>query len=152
MKAQYMKQVKKELHLPRREKAEVLRDLNEIFASALEHGETEQQVIERLGTPKEFADSTAEQFGIDNTALEKRKRLLACVSALLIGAVSFVLYAVAKMEIAPAEAIGQADAMTTMQVEGGFGLHALQIILTVGVIATVFAVVQGIRFIPKSRR
>lgn len=152
MKAQYIKQVKKELHLPRREKAEVLRDLNEIFASALEHGETEQQVIERLGTPKEFADSTAEQFGIDNTALEKRKRLFACVSALLIGAVAFVLYAVAKMEIAPAGAIGQADAMTTMQVEGGFGLHALQIILTVGVIAAVFAIVQGIRFIPKSRR
>ena len=36
-----------------------------VFASALEHGETEQQVIERLGTPKEFAENTAEQLGID---------------------------------------------------------------------------------------
>ena len=59
MKEQYIKQVEKELHLSRKEKIEVLRDLNEIFASAVEHGETEQQVIERLGTPKDFADSTA---------------------------------------------------------------------------------------------
>lgn len=37
----------------------------------MEHGETEQQIIQRLGTPKEFADSTAEQFGIDNTKSKK---------------------------------------------------------------------------------
>ena len=65
MKEQYIKQVEKELCLPRNEKKEVVRDLNEVFASALEHGETEQQVIERLGTPKEFAENTAEQLGID---------------------------------------------------------------------------------------
>ena len=76
MKEQYIKQVKKELHLPRNRKTEVLRDLNEIFTSTLEHGETESQVIKRLGTPKEFADSTAEQFGIDNTAPQRRKKCL----------------------------------------------------------------------------
>lgn len=65
MKEQYIKQVKKELSLPRKMKKEVVRDLNEVFASAMEHGETEQQIIQRLGTPREFADSTAEQFGID---------------------------------------------------------------------------------------
>lgn len=71
MKEQYIKQVKKELSLPRKMKKEVVRDLNEVFASAMEHGETEQQIIQRLGTPKEFADSTAEQFGIDNTKSKK---------------------------------------------------------------------------------
>lgn len=65
MKEQYIKQVEKELSLPHKMKKEVVRDLNEVFASAMEHGETEQQIIQRLGTPKEFADSTAEQFGID---------------------------------------------------------------------------------------
>ena len=45
MKEQYIKQVEKELCLPRNEKKEVVRDLNEVFASALEHGETEQQVM-----------------------------------------------------------------------------------------------------------
>ena len=40
MKEQYLKKVKKELNLPRRAKREVMRDLNEIFASVLEHDET----------------------------------------------------------------------------------------------------------------
>ena len=75
MKEQYIKQVEKELNLSRKAKTEVVRDLNEIFASAAEHGETEQQVIERLGTPKEFADNTAEQFGIDNSAPRNEKGL-----------------------------------------------------------------------------
>ena len=43
MKEQYIKQVEKELSLPHKAKKEVVRDLNEVFASALEHGETEQQ-------------------------------------------------------------------------------------------------------------
>ena len=51
MKEQYIRQVEKELNLSRKAKTEVVRDLNEIFNSAVEHGETEQQVIERLGTP-----------------------------------------------------------------------------------------------------
>ena len=71
MKEQYIKQVEKELSLPRKMKKEVVRDLNEVFASAMEHGETEQQIIQRLGTPKEFADSTAEQFGIDKYQKEQ---------------------------------------------------------------------------------
>ena len=49
MKEQYIKQVEKELSLTRKAKKEVVRDLNEVFASALEHGETEQQVIYRHG-------------------------------------------------------------------------------------------------------
>ena len=57
MKQQYIRQVKKALNLPREQKAEVLRDLDEAFASALEHGETERQVIERLGTPEDIARS-----------------------------------------------------------------------------------------------
>lgn len=73
MKEQYKKQVEKKLALPRKAKKEVMRDLDEVFASALEHGETEQQVIRRLGTPKEFADSTAEQFGVDNAAAKNGK-------------------------------------------------------------------------------
>ena len=56
MKERYIRRVKRALHAPRKIKMEVTRDLEEIFASAMEHGETEQQVIARLGTPKEFAD------------------------------------------------------------------------------------------------
>ena len=76
MKKQYIRQVRKDLHIPRSAKTEVVRDLQEIFASAAEHGESEQQVAERLGTPREFADRTAEQFGFDPAARRRRNRLI----------------------------------------------------------------------------
>lgn len=88
IKERYIKRVKRELRLPRRKKEEVARDLEEIFSSAMEHGETEEKVIERLGAPKEFADGAAEQFGVDN----KRKRIIkrgiaaAAAAAVLIAA------------------------------------------------------------------
>ncbi len=44
MKEQYIKQVEKELSLPHKAKKEVVRDLNEVFASALEHGETNSRL------------------------------------------------------------------------------------------------------------
>ena len=93
MKEQYIKQVEKELSLTRKAKKEVVRDLNEVFASALEHGETEQQVIERLGTPKEFAENTAEQLGIDSAAPQKRKGIISSVAALVVAVAAFVIYA-----------------------------------------------------------
>ena len=89
MKEQYIKQVEKELSLTRKAKKEVVRDLNEVFASALEHGETEQQVIERLGTPKEFAENTAEQLGIDSAAPQKRKGIISSVAALVVAVAAF---------------------------------------------------------------
>ena len=151
MKEQYIKQVEKELHLSRKATAEVVRDLNEIFASAVEHGETEQQVIERLGTPKEFADCTAEQFGIDNAASQKRKGIISSITALVIAVAAFVIYATTKSDKVPDGAIGQADAMTNIQVEGALGVDALQIILVVGVIAAVFVIVQIIRAIRSNK-
>ena len=47
----YIRRVKRALILPRRQKAEILRDLSEIFASAREHGESDAQIIARLGAP-----------------------------------------------------------------------------------------------------
>ena len=140
MKEQYIKQVEKELSLTRKAKKEVVRDLNEVFASALEHGETEQQVIERLGTPKEFAENTAEQLGIDS------------VAALVVAVAAFVIYATTQSGKVPDGAIGQADAMTNIQVEGAFGFDASQIILAVGVIAVTIAIIQIIRTVRKNRR
>ena len=42
----YIKQVKKSLNVSHKAKAEILRDLEEAFACAAEHGETEQQVMD----------------------------------------------------------------------------------------------------------
>lgn len=154
MKEQYIKQVEKELSLTRKAKKEVVRDLNEVFASALEHGETEQQVIERLGTPKEFAENTAEQLGIDSAAPQKRKGIISSVAALVVAVAvaAFVIYATTQSGKVPDGAIGQADAMTNIQVEGAFGFDASQIILAVGVIAVTIAIIQIIRTVRKNRR
>ena len=113
MKEQYIKQVEKELSLPHKAKKEVVRDLNEVFASALEHGETEQQVIQRLGTPKEFADSTAEQFGIDNASSKKRKGIISALVALIVAVVAFSIYAVTRLGKAPE---AQSDRQTQQQI------------------------------------
>ena len=141
MKEQYIKQVEKELSLPRKMKKEVVRDLNEVFASAMEHGETEQQIIQRLGTPKEFADSTAEQFGIDNTKSKKRNGIISTLAAL-----------VTQSGKVPEGAIGQADATTNIQIEGAFAFDISQILLAIGFAATAIAILLIIRTIHKNRR
>ena len=140
MKEQYIKQVEKELSLPRKMKKEVVRDLNEVFASAMEHGETEQQIIQRLGTPKEFADSTAEQFGIDNTKSKKRNGIISTLAALVIAVAAFSVYAVTQSGKVPEGAIGQADATTNIQIEGAFAFDISQILLAIGFAATAISV------------
>ena len=157
MKEQYIKQVEKELSLPRKMKKEVVRDLNEVFASAMEHGETEQQIIQRLGTPKEFADSTAEQFGIDNTKSKKRNGIISTLVALIapfhvIAVAAFSVYAVTQSGKVPEGAIGQADATTNIQIEGAFAFDISQILLAIGFAATAIAILLIIRTIHKNRR
>ena len=151
MKEQYIRQIKKELSLPQKRKKEIMRDLNEVFASAIEHGETEQQVIQRLGTPQEFADSIAEQLGIDNTAAKKRKGIISTLVALIIAVTAFLVYAVTQSGKVPEDAIGQANATTNIQIDGVFILDVSQILLGIGLIATVIAVLLIIRIIHKNR-
>ena len=150
MKKQYIRQVRKDLHIPRSAKTEVVRDLQEIFASAAEHGESEQQVAERLGTPREFADRTAEQFGFDPAARRRRNRLLQIAISLAVAAAAFALYAAAVQRV-PLGAIGQADAMTNIRVEGA-GFDVTLLLLAAGILAAAFATLQLIRAAHSGRR
>lgn len=150
MKKQYIRQVRKDLHIPRSAKTEVVRDLQEIFASAAEHGESEQQVAERLGTPREFADRTAEQFGFDPAARRRRNRLIQIAISLAMAA-AFALYAAAAAQRVPSGAIGQADAMTNIRVEGA-GFDVPLFLLAAGILAAAFAILQLIRAAHSGRR
>lgn len=150
MKKQYIRQVRKDLHIPRSAKAEVVRDLQEIFASSAEHGESEQQVAERLGTPREFADRTAEQFGFDPAARRRQNRLLQIAISLAVAA-AFALYAAAAAQRVPPGAIGQADAMTNIRVEGA-GFDVTLLLLAAGILAAAFAILQLIRAARSGRR
>ena len=149
MKKQYIRQVRKDLHIPRSAKTEVVRDLQEIFASAAEHGESEQQVAERLGTPREFADRTAEQFGFDPAARRRRNRLIQI--AISLAAAAFALYAATAAQRVPPGAIGQADAMTNIRVEGA-GFDVTLPLLAAGILAAAFAILQLVRAARSGRR
>ena len=118
MKEHYIKQVKRELLISRRQKNDVLRDLDEVFTSAMEHGETEQQVIERLGSPKDFAISTEEQLGIDRTALRKRNNIIFIIISIGVSVLAFVLFGTLHSKQLPDGVIGQADAMTNIRING----------------------------------
>lgn len=63
---QYIRRVEKALSASRSTRKAVARDLREAFASAAEHGENEQQVIRRLGTPADFAANVRESLAPAN--------------------------------------------------------------------------------------
>lgn len=139
MKQQYIRQVKKALNLPREQKAEVLRDLDEAFASALEHGETERQVIERLGAPDEFADSIHEQLGIACPDRRGRKWRICIALTALVSAIAFAIAFFMRAERPAQNIIGQADAMTNMQIVGS-GVDMFWLMIALGCIALAAAI------------
>ena len=59
MKEQYLKETAR--LLPRKVRKQVLRDLEERFQAAEEHGESVEEVVARLGTPAEFAAAFREE-------------------------------------------------------------------------------------------
>lgn len=93
MKEQYIKQVSRALSVPRKQKKDILRDLEEAFASAKEHGETEEQVIERLGTPEEFAAGMSESAAQKGISPKKVAALLCAVAVIAVLGVLAGVYA-----------------------------------------------------------
>ena len=147
MKEEYIKQVSKNLHISMKAKNEIIRDLDEIF----ENGETEQQVIDRLGAPKEFAENVSGQTEKKNYSAGNLRGIVLMAIAICIAVIAFVVYGIIQSETVPQNAIGQANAMTNIQVEG-FGINIPFIILIIGIISVAFAVFQLIRTFVKIRR
>lgn len=150
MRENYIKQVKKGLAVSQKQKKEVIRDLNEAFASALEHGETEQQVIERLGSPKDFADNIHEQLGIDCVARWNRKKLLQIAIAAVIAVVAFSISFLIKALSVPKNVIGQADAMTSIKVEGVV-IDPMRLFSLLGIAALIVAIILAVRYFRKNK-
>lgn len=152
MKEHYIKQVKKELLISRKQKNDVLRDLGEVFTSAMEHGETEQQVIERLGSPKDFAISTEEQLGIDRTALRKRNNIIFIIISIGVSVLAFVLFGTLYLKQLPDGVIGQADAMTNIRINGIGAIDPSLIFLVIGIAAIIVLVVRILKIMCNDRR
>ena len=156
MKEQYIREVEKLLPLPRQAKREVLRDLEEAFDSAKEHGETEEEVIRRLGTPEEFVKSLDEQLGFhrfDEFRRQKRQ-IWGIAGTFIFSMLCFALYAVHKalgVQRAIEGIIGGADGptaifVTTTGPDISFWTWAL------GVAALIAAVILLVRYIFKHKK
>ena len=152
MREQYIKQVKKELSASRKQKKEILRDLNEAFDSAVEHGETEEQIISRLGAPKNFAENVEEKYGFNWGEYRKKRKKLMQISCLCgIAIVCFTVALIVRNSMLPSDVIGQADAMTSITVKGIFPFDISVVLLIIGFAFTVFAVIQVIGFVCKRK-
>lgn len=157
MKEQYIKRVKRLLKVPRQKKREILRDLEEAFASAAEHGETEQQVLERLGTPEAFAAAMTESG--DMAAFQRQRTLTGLWVSLAVSAAAFGGWAaVTTAWKTSLGIIGGADGPTVIFVTGDGALWSVlsnltigpsgaPLLILVGAIALLTAVVQLIRLI-----
>lgn len=148
---QYLKQVMRELNVPRKRKKEILRDLLEAFSSAIENGETEHQVIERLGLPKELANSIEEQLGYEKAKCSKKITIVGLVFTVVIAIFCFVGFFICKQARLPQDIIGQGDALTNIQMDSPFIIDISFIILAIGIIALIIAIVQIICILLKSK-
>jgi hypothetical protein len=90
-----------------------------------------------LGTPSDFVKNTVEELGANRIAPQTRTGIVSSILALLVAVASFSIYAITQFEKAPDNAIGYADAITNIRVEGSLGIDGAQIILVVGLIAAV---------------
>ena len=140
-KEKYIKAVKRKLSVPDNLKSSVLEDLSETFDSANERGESESDLIKRLGTPKEFvndviksSDLTSEQ----KKCIKQRKNIIRVIIAFIIAAAAFTGYYIYQ-RMSMSNVIGYSDSSTNIQVIGGFG-NILLILFYVAV----FAVIAGL--------
>ena len=139
MKEQYIRQVKHHLYLPRKQKQEVLRDLEEIFASAQEHGETENQVMERLGDPKEYAHEVQKPLDQRRGGTALVGLVLSCI--VCVGAVALFLSTLQTW--VPQNTIGAAQGSTSIQIVGGVDISPL--LLVIAALALVCGAYCGLR-------
>ena len=152
MKEKYIKQVKKRLAVPSSKRKTVLQDLEKTFASAAENGETEQQVIARLGTPEQFAAGIEEQFGIDRKKRLKTRTIIWTTICLVVAVIVFSVYLTIQQEMIGAIGIiGGADGPTAIIVSGP-GIDVPLVMLMIAATAVVLAVIGIVRYLLKNAK
>lgn len=78
--------------------------------------------------------------------------MISTIASLVIAVIAFVVYHSMQTGNIEPGAIGQADAMTNMKIDGGFGVGIAFIILAIGIVAVIMAVIQIARSINQKRR
>lgn len=144
MKQKYIRSVVRKLKVSKSRKKEIIRDLNEIFNSGLENNETEQQIIERLGSAKEFAASINEDG-------EKKERPWYVLIPLILSIVFFAAYALIKLNRSSDDIIGWADSTTNIQLDAA-AFDARSVTFVMGIVCLIIFAVSLFIHIRKSRR
>lgn len=119
-KEKYIKSVKRKLNVPDDLKASVLEELREAFDSAKEHGESETDLIKRLGTPKEFVNDVIKNADLTDEQkkyIKHRKNIIKVIIAFIIAAAAFTGYYIYK-RMSMGNVIGYANSSTNIQVMG----------------------------------
>lgn len=140
----YIQEVKKKLNCSRTEKEEILRDLNEIFDSAAEHGESEAAVMNQLGKPQDYVEALG-CLKRSEPMSGKRKAAIAVAGTGL--AVSLYCLIKSRMVSIPDNVIGGADAMTMIVLKNTSSINSS---IVFAVIAAVCALV--LLFLLRKRR
>ncbi len=151
MRKEYIKQVKRNLAISTKKRKDVVSDLQEIFASASEHGESEKQVIDRLGSPADFADSVNLMSGINRTEKQKRKMKYLIGVFFFVAAAAFAIGFFIKISGACGNIIGQSDSMTGIQIEGALIAPSVFFMIT-GVSALAVGIVLIFCYFRKNSR
>ena len=136
MKEQYIKKVKRNLMLSGKRKREIVR--------GQEHGETEEQVAERLGAPEAFAESVLEQLGPAWAERRRRKERVQIGADLAIAVAAFLTGGLIRLSAPAKNVIGQGDALTEIQVSGT-ALSLPDVLLLLGAAALAAAAVLVMR-------
>ena len=145
MRKGYIRKVKRLLPLTGKRKSAVIGDLSEIFDIAAENGETEQDVINRIGSPEEYVNDVCEGFGISNLnrkVFEWIKILSITIAILVAAAVIFgvIDYCDSRI-IIPEDEIILAHTSVTVSVplKNGFNLlqHPFLLLSLLAVIVTI---------------
>ena len=105
-----------------------------------------------MGNPKEFAENTAEQLGIDLTSLHKHKVVISGIVALIVSVVAFLIYGSTRAGHIEPGTIGQAPALTNIHIASGLGIDISLLILIIGIVSAILAVIQIVRYVNKKWR
>lgn len=140
-KEKYIKSVKRKLNVPDDLKTSVLEELRESFDSAKEHGESENDLINRLGTPKEFVNDVIKNADLTDEQkkyIKQRKNIIKVIIAFIIAAAAFMGYYIYQ-RMSMGNVIGYANSSTNIQVIGGSENIVLILLYT-----AFFAVIVGL--------
>lgn len=144
MKDEYIKKVRLCLRLPKAQRREVIRDLEEIFNSATEHGETEKAVCSRLGSPEDYAAEVQAQLDVKSYRGQTIVTALAAVVGAVCLTVAIIVMALQRNFIFPANAAGGSISSTGIELAGN-GPNTAIIFLVIGIVLLVAAVVIAVR-------